>query len=102
MIEVSIPKIKDENEIKERVKEMSTDRLLAICNDIYKFKYIEGVLAEDCEFRSFAEELGFKNFRTLEEIYIIPEAFERFKNMIPLLMLNNNYGIRFMRLFKED
>ena len=61
MIEVSIPKIKNESEIKERVKEMSTDRLLAICNDIYKFKYIEGVLAEDCEFRRFAEELGFKN-----------------------------------------
>lgn len=102
MLEISIPKIKKENEIKERIKEMSTDRLLEISKDIYKFKYVEPKLPEDCEFRRFAEELGYGNFRNLEELYIMPEIFERFKTIVPMLMLDNCYTNRFIKLFKED
>lgn len=101
MIKVSIPKIKDESEIKERISQMSSDRLLAICNDIYSYKYQTGELAKDCEFRNFAKEIGYENYRILEEVYIMPEAFIRFKRIIPFLMLSN-YGNRFLKHFGEE
>lgn len=74
---------------KNIAEELSDDKLIEMCNEIFEWKHHRGILPDGSSLRQLSNELDMP-VRTLEE-YILNEASHRFKKLILLLMLDRPY-----------
>lgn len=75
---------------KNIAEELSDDKLIEMCNEIFEWKHHRGILPDGSSLRQLSDESNMP-VRTLEE-YILNEASHRFKKIILLLMLDRPYN----------
>lgn len=97
MIEISVKKSETHEEVKEYIANLSTDRLLILCNEIYDWETGIGELV-DGELKALTKEINMTNPREVEDLYVMPEIANRFQKTIPLL-LTSPYAALFFRHF---
>lgn len=75
---------------KNVAKDLSDDKLIEMCDEIFEWKYNLGILPDESPLRQLADETNM-SVRGLEE-NILNEASHRFKKLILLLMLDRPYN----------
>lgn len=85
-------------EMENYIEHMNPDGLVNLCNDIYEWKYITGVLNPDCTLNVLADNLQYWDIRSMEEV-IIRVATKKFNKVVVMLMKEAPY--KFMRTIKE-
>lgn len=74
---------------KNFAEELSDDKLIEMCNEIFEWKHHRGTLPDESSLRQLSNELDMP-VRTLEE-NILNEATHRFRELVLLLMLDRPY-----------
>lgn len=69
----------------DRIKNLSSDELIKLCDEITKWKYVNGTLPAESLLNKLADQIG-ATPQSLEE-EIIETALNRFQN-VALLLLN--------------
>ena len=78
-------------EMEDYIKYMLTDtELVELCNDIYDYKHINGVLNKTSPLINLMENLEYKNIRDIENV-VIEVASERLSKSVLLLLQSVPY-----------
>lgn len=85
-------------EMENYIEHMNPDGLVNLCNDIYEWKYITGVLKPDCTLNVLADNLQYWDIRSMEKI-IIRVATEKFNKVVVMLMQEAPY--KFIQTIRE-
>lgn len=80
----------------DQIRRLSSDELLKLCDEIARWKYIDGKLPEDSLLRKFADESGATPYSMENEI--VSAAVNRFRNAA--LFLVKERPQEFLRNFK--
>lgn len=74
-------------EVDSYIEHMDENELVALCNDIYDWMYISGVLKPESVLVQLSVKLKFEDRRCLAN-YIIRESAKRFNKTVLLLLQN--------------
>ena len=85
-------------EMENYIEHMNLDGLVNLCNDIYEWKYITGMLKPDCTLNVLAENIQYWDIRNMEKV-IIRVATKKFKKVVSMLMQEVPH--EFLRTIKE-
>lgn len=72
-------------EMENYIEHMEEDGLVALCNDIYNWKYINGTLEKGCTLMNLSENIQYENVGDIEETVIRVSAKKLNKTVLLLL-----------------
>lgn len=78
-------------EIDRYIEHMDSNGLVALCNDIYKYRYITGELDAESALIILSENLGCPNVRHIEDT-VVRVAMDRFREVVLLLFKDSPGG----------